>query len=88
MKFSENEYSSDASSKKTRCRRCCNINLLTFTGIILIMPLELLENISKITSLFGAVFGCYKGYNSVKGFFAGLKRRLLDLNDYQLEQLE
>ena len=62
--------------------------LLTFTGIFLVIPVELLDNLCKMFKLPGLLFGGPNGVDKVHQCFTMLKQKLTRLNTYQLNCLE
>lgn len=62
--------------------------LLTITGLLFIVPVEIIDNITKILKLPALLLGGSKGVQKVANCFTYLKNKLTGLNAYQLNCLE
>lgn len=56
--------------------------MLTFIGAILLLPIELLDNISKLFKFIGLILRGTKGVEKVDLFFLSIKSKLTGLNAY------
>ena len=59
-----------------------NFLLLTFIGAALLLPIELLDNTSKLFKFFGLMLNGTKGVEKVDIFFIKIKKKLTGLNAY------
>ena len=88
MKFSMGDYEPHKFAKASCFKRFLQIILLTIVGPFLFLLLELVENIKKITSLFGFLVKGHEGHAAVVTFFDEIKNSFTHLNPYQLESIE
>lgn len=88
MKFAQGDFEPQNFKKLGCLNKFVNILLLTFTGAFFLIPIEILDNLSKIFQLPGLVFGGTKGVRKVSDCFIHLKRSVTKLNAYQLSSLE
>lgn len=89
MKFSQREFEDSRRVKLSRFRVLTNCMMLSFSGILLLLPLELIEIATKLTSVLDAIVGIFKpDLEPFQNFFKHLKMKLLGLNEYQLECID
>jgi len=88
IKFSQGDFEPQAFAKNSCIGKLINIALLTFAGCFLLVPLEVLDNLTKIFKLPGLLLGGTNGVLWVQDFFTAIKKWLTKLNAYQLASLE
>lgn len=77
LKFTNKEFSSIKRSQQSCLRKALNLLLLTFVGILMMIPLELIDSLIKIGSVFDSLFGCFvKGKQPVKDMLKKIKENL------------
>lgn len=62
--------------------------LLTFAGVFLVVPVEILDHLNKILKLPGLLVGGPNGVKKVDDCCTFIKQKLTRLNKYQLHCLE
>ena len=68
---------------KSNClTRMISILILTIVGSLLLIPVEIIDNLSKLFKFFGLIFGGPKGVEKVGAFFTSLKQKLTGLNAF------
>lgn len=65
MKFAQGDFEPQKFKDQGCLSKLTNVLLLTFTGVFLVIPVELLDNLCKIFKLFGLIFGGPKGVQKV-----------------------
>ena len=88
MKFAQGDFEPQNFKQSNCISKLINIMLLTFAGILLVIPVEILDNLCKLFKLFGLAFGGKAGVQKVQDCFTYLKRKITRLNTYQLNCLE
>lgn len=71
LKFMSREYESSRFSQLSSFRKLSNVALLTFVGVALTVPLEIIENLTKIASPIDAILTIFnkEGKEPIKQFF-------------------
>lgn len=88
MKFSQGDFEPQNFRNANYLVKLVNVFFLTFLGALFIVPLEVLDNLSKFCKLPGLIFGGVKGAERVGNVFNHLKYQFTGLNAYQSNSLE
>lgn len=89
IKFSQEDFEYDNYSRLSCYMKFFNNLLLTFGGVFLLVPLEILDSLHKILTLPGLILGCgVGGVQFVDRCFERIKICMTGLNKYQLDSLD
>jgi hypothetical protein len=88
MKFAQGDFEPQNFYKIGCFRKLKSVILLTFIGVYQSIFIEVMDNLCKIFSFFGLLFGGTKGVDCVKNCFTLVKSKVTGLNEYQLFSLE
>lgn len=88
MKFAQGDFEPHNFKALGCFGRFVNIMILTFIGVFFTAPIEILDNLTKMFTLPGLLFGGATGVSKVQEFFTFIKQKLTRLNGYQLNCLE
>ena len=73
MKFAQGDFEPQNFKKTGFFNKIMNIMLLTFTGGLLVVPIEILDNLNKVFRLPGLILGGTRGVEKVNEFFTWSK---------------
>ena len=88
MKFAQGDFEPHNFKALGCFGRLVNIMILTFIGVLFTGPIEILDNLCKMFTLPGLLFGGANGVQKVQSCFMLIKQKLTRLNGYQLNCLE